>query len=70
MDSDFFTDGYAAQRELEEIESRLTELRLELNSGQGSSTGRSDKDLEAQIEELLKRKAEVQKKLAHEEEAR
>lgn len=68
MDSDFFTDGYAEKKELEEIEARLLELRSELTGGFEHSAGRSDKELEEQIDELIKRKEELQRLLADEEE--
>ena len=56
MDSDFFTEGYADKKALDEIEKRIEELRSELAGGFDHATGRSKHDVEKEIEALTQQK--------------
>jgi len=69
MDSDFFTDGYASSKELEQIEERLVELRQELTHGFEHASGRHDKDIEEEIATLLEKKRELLEKIGNEDAA-
>ncbi len=63
MKSNFFDEGYAEKKELEEIEKRLLELRTELRHDDDHTTGRSDTLLRAEIHQLEKKKQEIHLKL-------
>jgi len=65
MNSDYFSDGYADQKMLEEIDAKLSELRHELTHGFDHTTGRSDSQIEEEIKALEKKRDELHLKLEH-----
>jgi len=68
MDSDFFTEGYADKKALDEIEKRISELHAEHAGGFDYVTGRSKHDIEKEIEALSKQRDDLLLKLEHNEE--
>lgn len=69
MDSDFFTDGYADKKALEEISKHIEELEDELHHGYDHTTGRSDQEIKDEIAALMKQKEDLLVKLEHEEDS-
>lgn len=65
MKSDFFDEGYADKKALEDIEKQLLELRAELRHEGDHTTGRSDTLLRAEIHQLEKKREEIHLKLEH-----
>lgn len=67
MDSDFFSEGYAHKKELDEIRERIESLQSELTGGYDHTTGRSQQEIQDKIASLRKRQDELLLKLKHEE---